>query len=668
MSCIRHLRVIVSTTRQKLKRYPVIHRPLRQVVRIALRVPGALRLLARIKDAAFLDKVDYKQWIINNDTLTDGDRHAIDCHINRMSYRPLISIVMPVFNTQPALLLQALGSVRTQLYPAWELCIADDASSNPETLRALASTAAADARIKVVHRTTDGHISAASNSALSLATGDFVALMGHADVLPEQALYEIAAEINAHPGVDLIYTDEDKINGDGERFQPYFKPDWNPELLLAQNFINHLGVYRRTLLDSIGGFRLGFEGSQDYDLALRASEHTTSERIRHIPTVLYHWRQRSDAASFSETAFAHCGDANRRAVAEHLARIGTTGAEVSALPQMPSWVQVRRSLPASCPRVSVIIPTRDRAELLRVCLDGLLHNTDYPALEVLIVDNDSREASALALLEELQRDPRVRVLRVGGPFNYSDLNNQAAAQANGEVLLLLNNDVTVISPGWLKAMVAQAIRPEVGAVGARLLYANGLVQHAGVVLGAGVAPGGGRGFAAHLHLGAARADHGYMGNLRLARNVSAVTGACLALRRSIFEEVGGLDAERLKVAFNDVDLCLKIRAKGYQVIWTPLAELYHLESASRGPDTRPQMMTRFQEEISVMLDRWGATLDSDPFYNPNFSLMGGHFHLALSTRRRRPWQTIVDASGKEVHQGAITPHRSGQSISHPGPV
>ncbi|MDP3658473.1 glycosyltransferase family 2 protein, partial [Phenylobacterium sp.] len=417
------------------------------------------------------------------------------------------------------------------------------------------------------------------------------------------------------------------------RFEPYFKTDWNAELLLSHNMVSHLGVYRRSLVEQVGGLREGFEGSQDYDLALRVAELTEPARILHIPAVLYHWRQQSEIGSFSEQAIERCAVAGRRAVEEHLQRTGETSAHVEIEPNAPAWVHVRRDCPSPEPLVSVIVPTRDRAELLENCVEGLLNRTDYPAIELLIVDNGSVEPATHALFERLQQDPRVRILPQPGPFNYSALNNAAAAQARGDILLLLNNDIEVIEPGWLREMVAHAVRPHVGAVGARLLYGDGRVQHGGVILGVGGTPP----VAGHLYVGAPRADTGYFGHLRLTRNVSAVTAACMALRREVFEEVGGLDAENLAVAFNDVDLCLKIRERGYSIVWTPRAELFHLESASRGLDTRPEQAERFRREVMYMRGRWGAALDDDPFYGPNFDRMHGDYRLAETPNRARPW-------------------------------
>ena len=437
---------------------------------------------------------------------------------------------MPVYNPQVGFLRQAVASVQSQIYPDWELCIADDASPDPAVRDALREMAGADTRIKLVLRPENGHISAASNSALAVASGEFVALMDHDDILPDHALFEVAAALDANPDLDVIYSDEDHIDGDGRRNTPYFKSDFNPDLLLGHNLISHLGVYRRALLERIGGFRLGFEGSQDYDLALRAVDASAPERVHHIPAVLYHWRSATGTDTFSEASLQRCIAAARRAVADHLERRGHAG-EVASHPALPNWQWVRRPRPDPAPLVSVIVPTKDRAELVRPCVDGLLNRTAYSNIEVLIVDHQSTEPSALALFAELARDPRVRVLPHEGPFNYSAINNAAVLQARGSVLALLNNDIDVIAPGWLDEMVALAVLPEVGAVGAKLLYPDDRVQHAGVILGAG-------GVAGHFFHRIAADDPSYFGRAALVSTVAAVTAACLVVRRAVFDEVG----------------------------------------------------------------------------------------------------------------------------------
>lgn len=581
--------------------------------------------------------LEYSRWVRNYDTLTDSDRGEIRAHINRLAYRPLISVVMPAYETPEQLLREAIGSVRAQLYPHWELCVADDASPSDSITSVLREVAAEDPRIKWMRRDRNGHIAAATNSALALASGDFVALMDHDDLLADQALYEIAVELNAHPDTDLIYTDEDQIDPTGRRFQPYFKPDWNIDLLLGQNVFCHLGVFRRELLTRIGGLREGVvDGSQDYDLVLRCAGASEQPRVRHIPEVLYHWRQMNEASSFSQVNPDSCIAAARQGIRDYLKARGVQGAEVVQASATPLWNRVCWPLPLP-PRVSVIIPTRDKAELLSKCVSGLLHRTSYPDLELLIVDNDSREPQTSELFERLLRDNRVRILRSPGKFNYSALNNSAVREATGEIIALVNSDIDVINDSWLREMVSLAVRPDVGAVGAKLFFDDGRIQHAGVVLGVG-SHADGPGVAGHYGIFQDRNEIGYFGQLALAREVSAVTGACLAMRKEIYEAVGGLDAENLPVSFNDVDLCLRIRALGLRVIWTPFAELYHLESASRGYDRTPEQIARATKEADYMRRRWGPVLDNDPFYNPAFDRVDHLFRLATPPRRQKRWR------------------------------
>ena len=626
-------RQTLLAVRGALRASPLIHAPAHALARALERFGPVQRLLHFTLAPHEQTPMDYQVWAEAHDTLSGADRTAIRAHIQRLKRRPLISVVMPAYETDEAWLKAAIASVEAQLYPHWELCVADDASPSPHVWRVLQEAAARDPRVKVVRRETNGHISAATNSALALASGEFVALMDHDDILPEHALYEVAVELDAHPDADLVYSDEDKIDETGARYGGYFKTDWNAELLLTQNMVSHLGVYRRSLVEQVGGLRVGFEGSQDYDLALRVSEATTPERIRHIPAVLYHWRQPMAAASFSQGAMDRCAESALKAVAEHLARTGQAGATVERQADAPAWLQVRRPLPDPAPLVSIIVPTRDRWMLLAACAEGVLTKTDYPNLEFIVVDNGSVEPATETLFQTLSADPRVRILRRPGPFNYSALNNDAAEAARGEILVLLNNDIEVIESHWLAEMVSQAVRPNVGAVGARLLYPDGSLQHGGVILGVGRDTR----VAGHIHPGAAREDNGYFGCLHVARNVSAVTAACLAMRKSVFDEVGGLDADHLPVAFNDVDLCLKVREAGYDIVWTPHAELYHMESASRGSDARPEQAARARREIAWMRERWGATLDHDPFYGPNFDHLYGDCRPASPPRRIKPW-------------------------------
>ena len=566
----------------------------------------------------------YRDWIAANDTLTDADRAEIRDHIRLLRTAPLFSIVMPVFNAAEGPLREAIDSIRRQLYEHWELCIADDASQGARSRRILEDYARRDPRIKVTFRETTGGISAASNTALSMATGDWVALVDHDDTIAEHALYLVAETLERHPGTTIVYSDEDHIDVRGTRLNPYFKPDWDYDLFLGQNLISHLGVYRTDLVKQVGGFREGFEGSQDWDLALRVLEATGEARVEHIPFVLYHWRQTSGA--FSQRSIGKARAAAAKAVSEHLARTGQQGELGSE--GHSSYQRVRR--PSSDrPLVSIVIPTKDRSDLLSTCLDGLLHRTDYSPMELVIVDNDTTETAALALLNEMAERPDVRVVREPGEFNFSRLVNRGVAASSGTVCVLLNNDIDVIEPNWLAELVSHAIRPEVGAVGAKLYYADDTIQHAGVVVGLG-------GVAGHPYRTLPRAAPGYFGQLNLTHNVSATTGACVAVRREVYEQAGGLNDKSLPVAFNDIDFCLRLRAAGFKVVWTPNAELYHLESVSRGQEDSPNKAARFKRETEYMRTVWADAMYHDPFYNPNLDLTHA-YQLAEHPRLRRPW-------------------------------
>jgi glycosyltransferase involved in cell wall biosynthesis len=569
----------------------------------------------------------YSAWVAECDRLSDSDLRRIKEHAARLEHKPLISIVMPTYNTRPEFLSAAIESVIAQIYPHWEFCIADDASAKSNVRAILEKYAKLDDRIKVVFRPENGHISAASNSALELATGDFTALLDHDDLLPPHALYMVAAELNTYPDADLIYSDEDKIDETGWRHDPHFKSDWNFEIFCSMNMINHLGVYRTSLLRDIGGFRIGFEGSQDYDLALRVVARTTPDRIRHIPFVLYHWRVFQSSGSYSTDFLDKAIASSRRALAEYFDNIGE---KVEVTKGYASYNRVIRSLPDPAPLVSLLIPTRDRVDLLRGCVDGLLNRTDYPNMEILILDNESVEPETIDYFQSLAKDVRVRILKFTGPFNFSAINNFGVANARGSVIGFINNDLEVIGPEWLSEMVVQAVRPNVGAVGAKLLYADGTLQHGGVILGVG-------GVAGHSHKHSIGSETGYYCRIQIPQYLSAVTAACLLMRRECFDETGGFDERNLAVAFNDVDLCLKVRAAGYDIVWTPFAKLYHLESASRGSDMAPEKAERFAREVDYMRSRWANVLDNDPCYSPNLTIKGEDFAFAFPSRARKPW-------------------------------
>jgi GT2 family glycosyltransferase len=582
---------------------------------------AADRLYSRYASAGA--KSDYDGWVASYDTPARTDLERARMQSGEWGYRPLISVLVPTYDGEEKWLRRCIESVQAQTYPHWELCIVDDASPSDRVMQVLEEYAAADARIRVARNERNGHISVTSNRALALAGGEFVALLDHDDELHPLALFEVVKALQVHREWRLVYSDEDKIDQDGRRYDPYMKPDWNYDLLLSQNCISHLGVYQRQLLLDIGGFQEGYEGSQDWDLALRCVERLGPEGIGHIPKVLYHWRAipGSTAVAVGEKNYAR--NAALKAIGDHLRRIGAN-ASVEEVDGRPGNFRVRRALPSPAPRVSLIIPTRDGLHLLKCCVDSILTLTDYDNYEIVIVDNQSRERETLEYFRDVVADKRVRVISYDRPFNYSALNNHAVRQTSGELVGLINNDIEVVSADWLREMVANACRPDIGAVGAMLYYPDDTIQHAGVVLGV-------HGIAAHAYCGKPRGYPGQMGRARLTQGMSAVTAACLLVRRKVFDEVGGLD-EALRVAFNDIDFCLRVRRQGYRNLWTPFAELYHHESATRGYEDSPEKQARFANEVELMMRRWGKELAADPTYNCNLTLTGTPFELAFPPR------------------------------------
>jgi glycosyltransferase involved in cell wall biosynthesis len=577
-----------------------------------------------------LPETEYTAWIAFH-ALTDSDRSAIRRHINRLRARPLMSIVMPVYNTPPDLLRAAIESVRAQLYENWELCIADDASTAAHVREILEEYRQQDRRIKVEYRSRNGHISAASNTALAVAKGEFIALFDHDDLLSEQALYQIVAELNRYADTDIVYSDEDKIDGNGRHHDPYFKPEWNPDLLYSQNYISHLGVYRTSLVRVVGGFRQGYEGSQDYDLLLRCVAARKALRIRHVPAVLYHWRTMVGSTSVTPDNKLYATQSGIKALEDHFRSCGVEGVSVEQA-RNAAMYRVRYPIPDPPPKVSLIIPTRDGCDLLRTCVSSIIDKTTYPNYEIVVVDNQSSDEETLRYFDEMQM-AGVRVLHYDKPFNYSAINNFAVEQVDADIVGLVNNDIEVISPEWLTEMVSHAVRPEVGAVGAKLCYPNDTIQHAGVIVGLG-------GVAGHSHWLRRRDEPGYFGRMILVHNVSAVTGACLLVRREVYRKIGGLDATNLAVAFNDVDFCLRLAETGLRNVWTPHAELYHHESVSRGADNTAEKNERFNKEMYYMMDRWKDWIRRDPCYSPLLGLSlnpNTAFQLDFSAAPPKPW-------------------------------
>lgn len=550
---------------------------------------------------------EYHYWLSQN-SARSVDLRQKRATVPIFSHKPVISILMPVYNPPEGYLRMAIESVFDSVYPYWELCIADDASTAKHVKPLLKEYAEKDTRVKVVFREQNGHISAASNSALELATGEFVALLDHDDCLNADALYEMALMLNLHPDADMIYSDEDKIDESNTLRDPFFKPDWCPDSFLSRMYTCHLGIYRRSLINDIGGFRIGYEGSQDYDLVLRLTEKT--DRIYHIPKVLYHWRIHPQSTASELETKNYATDAAYRALCDALERRGEPGKVTPT--EGGHWIiryQIR-----DYRRVTVIIPTKNLGRILNTCLTSIFEKTTYPNYEVLLIDNGSTEPETLEIIDKWKaKEPdRFRCERYEVPFNFSKINNYAASIASGDYLLFLNNDTEVVNPEWMTAMVEQAQRPEIGAVGGLLLYPDDTVQHAGVVIGLG-------GVAGHSHKHFPADVPGYYYQLKTTNNYSAVTAACLMCRREVFEEVGGLEEENLAIAFNDVDLCLKMVAKGYRNIYLPHVVLYHYESKSRGFEDTPEKIARFAKEIEYMREKWKDIIDRDPCYSPNLT-------------------------------------------------
>lgn len=579
----------------------------------------------------------YEYWLRLYDRLDARDRSAIRRHIRSFDKRPRFSVLIPCYNSDLRFLRAAIRSVRGQLYPDWEICAVDDASEDPAVWRLLQSAAQREPRMKIHRRRERGHISAASNDALDMATGDFIVLLDHDDELALHALYFAALAINRQPDLKLIYGDEDKIDENGRRFSPYFKSQWNPDLFLVQNYAAHPAILHAGLARDARGFDSEYDGAQDHEFLLRCVERVDQSQIQRIPWLLYHWRATPHSTAEAVSAKPYALDARARAVEEYLQR-HRIAAVVST---QGEFQRVRYAIPAQL--ASIIIPTRDQASLLEKCLRSIKEKTDYELYEIIIVDNSSSESSTRELLQEVARDERIRVISVPGEFNYSKLCNRGAAAARGQVLLLLNNDIEVIDPGWLSELMSQVTRPEVGVVGASLWFPDGQLQHAGIVLSP-------ERIGNYAYFRQRRGNTGYFSQLQLVRNVAAVTGACLAVRAEVYATLGGLNERDLSIAFNDIDFCLRVRELNLRVVWTPHAELIHRESSSRGLEDTEEKQGRFHQELRYMQQLWREPLHDDPFYNPNLDLTDELFTLAFPPRLRAPWKDF-DRANKATGKG-----------------
>ena len=551
----------------------------------------------------------YRAYIPTEETLETQRKQKFD-------YSPLISIAVPAYQTPVEFLRQMIESLIVQTYSNWELCIVNASPDNEEMQKVLAEYSAGDSRVRFCNLKENLGIAENTNRAFAMAKGEFVGLLDHDDLLAPNALYEIVKILQDHPQADALYTDEDKVTTElDEHFQPHLKPDFNLDLLRSNNYICHFFVVRKSIVEKAGGFRKEFDGAQDYDFIFRCTEN--AGEVLHVPEILYHWRTHKASTADNPASKMYAFEAGKRAIEAHLERTGTKG-EVSHTQDL-GFYRVKYPVQGK-PLVSVIIPNKDEKETLQTCLEMLEKNTGYQNFEIIIVENNSTTDEIFRYYKELSGNRKIHLLRLGKEFNYSAINNFAAAHAKGEYLLFLNNDVKSINPDWLEEMLGVCQRPEVGGVGAKLIYPDNTIQHAGCVIGMG-------GIAGHMFVDMPADRTGYLHKASLLQDMSAVTAACLLMKKEVFEQAGGF-TEELAVAFNDVDLCLKVRKNGYLIVYDPYAKLYHMESKTRGAEDSKEKVRRFQTEIEYMRCHWIDILkNGDPCYNKNLSLTKWNYSL-----------------------------------------
>ncbi|MCF0133381.1 MAG: glycosyltransferase family 2 protein [Blautia sp.] len=534
----------------------------------------------------------------------------------RFCYEPVISVVVPAFRTPETFLRQMIDSLKDQTYTKWELCIANGSPEDMDMDRVLKEYADRDSRVRYKNLPDNLGIAENTNEAFAMASGDFIGLLDHDDLLAPNALYEIVKKINENPDTEVVYTDEDKVTMDlGEHFQPHFKPDFNLDLLRSNNYICHFLVCKRTLVEKTGGFRREFDGAQDHDFIFRCVEE--AKLVAHVPEILYHWRTHKESTADNPVSKMYAFDAGKRAIEAHLKRCNIPGT-VSHTKDL-GFFRVQYPVQGE-PLVSIIIPNKDEKDTLKACIESIRSKTTYSNYEILIVENNSTTDEIFAYYRELSKEPDIRLLKWGKAFNYSAINNYAARRAKGDYYLFLNNDVTVLSEDWIQEMLGMCQRNDVGAVGVKLIYPDNTIQHAGCVIGIG-------GIAGHMFVDMPANRTGYLHKASLIQDMSAVTAACMMMKRSVFEEVCGF-AEELSVAFNDVDLCLRVNQRGYRVVYDPYVSLYHMESKSRGAEDNKEKVRRFQTEIEYMRSHWIDILKKgDPYYNKNLSLTKWNYSL-----------------------------------------
>ena len=573
------------------------------------------KIISKVKTASTRE-IPYQKWITRH---LPGKAELEKQRRTKLKYSPKISIVVPLYKTPEKYLRRLVESVQEQTYSNWELCLSDGSGADSPVAGILKQLAASDKRIKVIPHDSALQISENTNSAIEAATGDFIAFADHDDELTPHALFECVKALNDHPGTLVVYSDEDKMSMDGHKFfQPHFKPDYNPDLLCTVNYICHLFVVSRKVIDQVGMLRKEFDGAQDYDFIFRCVEAVKDEEIYHVPKILYHWRCHEDSTAENPESKTYAFEAGRRAVQEHYNR---TGIQAKVLDGEFLGLYRTEFIRDHDPLISIIIPNKDHIDDLKRCMDSIDQKSTYQNYEYVIVENNSTDPATFEYYKKLEAEnEKVHVVYWDGVFNYSAINNYGASFARGEYFLLLNNDTEIINPNCLEELLGYCMRSDVGAVGARLYYEDDTIQHAGVVIGFG-------GIAGHCFVLQPRGTTGYCHRIICAQDYSAVTAACMMVKRTAFEEVGGL-SEELQVAFNDIDFCMKLRSAGYLIVYNPYAELYHYESKSRGLEDTPEKVARFNREISIFEKRWPDILrNGDPYYNPNLTLKSQDFSL-----------------------------------------
>ena len=570
-----------------------------------------------LKSGVELSKGEFYQiWIKNNEP---NEKEINEQRNKKFDYEPKISVIVPMYNTPVDFFKELVECLISQTYTNWELCLADGSPEKNEEIDEIINS---DERIKYKFIGENKGIAGNSNEALNMATGDFIALLDHDDLIPEFSLYEIVNCINNNPDVEFIYTDEDKIDKKGgKRYEPYFKSDFAPDTLRANNYICHFSVYKKELMDKLKGFSEGYDGAQDYDLILRMSENT--DKIVHIPKVLYHWRVHSlSTAQHGGTAKPYAYEAGIKAIQSHIDRLGLKGTVVHG--ETLGTYKINYDIVGN-PKISILIPNKDYIATLKVCLDSIKRLTTYKNYEIIIIENNSEEDATFEYYKEIDGKDNIKVIYYPEKeFNYSKIINFGVKNADGEYIVQLNNDTEVITKNWLKEMLMFAQRDDVGAVGAKLFYPDKTIQHAGIVIGIG-------GVAGHVFKNMPENAHGYFSKESMIQNMSAVTAACIMTKKSIYEDVGYMD-EKFKVAFNDVDFCLKIREKGKLIVYNPYVQFIHYESKSRGYEDTPEKIKRFKSEIDRFKEKWKKILNNgDPYYNINLRLDNDQYDIKLES-------------------------------------